>query len=259
MPRALADGKRRVSIGTSAPSGFLTSTPATVDEVDSATLASPYIMASDYNLAQAASDTLDEKALDASGNAKGRGNENYAGGITVFRYFDTNGASEAVYDDVYDLLSAAAEAGSLVYVYERLTSKASTAAYATGDEIVVVEALVDLPSAPTSTEGYIKRRFELLPQRWRRGTLAAGTASSVPLISAATPSAAGDYEVVQITGARFTGTTALTFGGVAAEDFRVISDNLIAAVMPSGDAGSAAIIVTNAGGASASFAYTRGA
>ena len=259
MPRALADGKRRVSIGTSAPAGFLTSTPATVDEVDSATLASPYIMASDYNLAQAASDTLDEKALDASGNAKGRGNENYAGGVSVFRYFDSNGASEAVHDDVYDLLLAAAEAGSLVYVYERLTSKASTAAYATGDEIVVVEALVDLPSAPTSTEGYIKRRFELLPQRWRRGTLAAGTASSVPLISSVLPSAAAETEIVTIVGARFTGTTAVTFGGTAATDFNIISDNLLVASMPAGSAGSAVVVVTNAGGASASFAYTRGA
>lgn len=258
MPRALADGKRRVSIGTSAPSGFLTSTPATVDEVDLATLASPYIMASDYNLAQAASDTLDEKALDASGNAKGRGNENYAGGVSVFRYFDSNGVSEAVYDDVYDLLLAAAEAGSLVYVYERLTSKASTAAYATGDEIVVVEALVDLPSAPTSTEGYIKRRFELLPQRWRRGTLAAGGASGVPLVSSITPSAAGDADVVVIRGARFTGTTGITFGGSAVGDFSIVSDNLIAATMPTGTAGSAACIVTNAAGASASTAYTRG-
>lgn len=81
----------------------------------------------------------------------------------------------------------------------------------------------------------------------------------VPTVSAATPSAAGDYQIVVITGAYFTGTTALTFGGVAAADFEVVSDSTIHAVMPSGDAGSAAIIVTNGAGASSSFAYTRGA
>ncbi len=259
MPRSLAEGRRRVSIGTAAPAGFLTSTPATVDEADAATLASPRILSSAYDLSQQASDTIDEKSLEQLGNAKGLGNENYGGGITLFRYFNASGASEAVYDDVYDLLLAAAVAGSLVYVYERLTSKLATEAYATGDEIVVVECLVDQPSAPSDTAGYVKSRFELVPQRWKRGTLAAGTASSVPLISSALPSAAGDYAVVSITGARFTGTTAVTFGGVAAADFEVVDDALVVAVMPSGDAGSAALIVTNAGGASESFAYTRGA
>lgn len=81
----------------------------------------------------------------------------------------------------------------------------------------------------------------------------------VPTVSAATPSAAGDYAIVVITGAYFTGTTAVTFGGVAATDFEIVSDSIIHAVMPAGDAGSAAILVTNGAGASSSFAYTRGA
>ena len=260
MPRALADGKRRVSIGTTAPTGFLTATPATVDEVDLATLASGRILSSGYDLAIGESDEIDEKALDTPGNVKGLGNGNASGGITLFRYFNGSGAPEAVYDDVNTLLSAAAAAGSLVYVYERLTSKAATAAYATGDEIKVFECLVDVPSDPTDAAGYIKRRFKLVPQRWVRGTLAAGTASGVPLIAAASPSgaSASATKVITITGGRFTGVTAVTFGGTAATAFSVISDNLLVATMPAGTAGSAAIVVTNAGGASASFAYTRG-
>lgn len=80
-----------------------------------------------------------------------------------------------------------------------------------------------------------------------------------PTISTALPSGAAEAEIVTITGAYFTGTTAVTFGGTAASDFEVLSDNTLVAVMPAGSAGSAAIVVTNAAGASSSFAYTRGA
>lgn len=263
MPRSLADGHRRVSIGTTAPAGFTTTgaNPATVDEADAATLASDRILSTAYDLVRQTSDVIDEKALSQSGNAKLLGNENYAGGLTLFRYFNGSGAAEAVYDDVNALLVAAATASTLVYVYERFTSKLATAVYATADEIAVVECLVDQPSTATDTSGNIKRRFELLPQRWSKvgAALAAGTASGVPLIAAATPSAAAVTAVVTITGGRFTGTTGINFGATAATAFSVISDNLLVATMPAGTAGSAAIVVTNAGGASASFAYTRGA
>lgn len=262
MPRSLADGKRRISIGTTAPAaGFLSTTPATVDEADAATLASGRILTSDYNLLPQASDEIDEKDFEASGNAKGIGNRNFAGGLTLFRYFNSSGVSEAVYDDVNDLLVTAANDGTLVYVYERMTNKASTAAYATGDEITVIECLVDVPATPVETSGYIKRRFELKPQRWSLpgATLAAGSGSAVPLISAATPSAAAEDAIVTITGARFTGTTDVDFGATAATAFTVLSDSLLVATMPAGAAGAANITVANAAGASDAFTYTRGA
>lgn len=85
---------------------------------------------------------------------------------------------------------------------------------------------------------------------------------SAPVVSAASPSGVGTGGQVQITGQGFTGTVASTgvkFGGVAATSWLVLSDSVIVAVMPSGSAGSAAIVVTNATGASNSFAYTRGA
>lgn len=257
--RFLASGRRRVSIGTTAPAAFPTGAP-TVDEADLATYAASRIATADYDFGPQASDTIDDKPLDTTGNAKGVGNENFGGGMTVYRFFNSSDVADETDDGVYALLNAAATAKTYVYVWERLTSKLATEAYATSDEITVVECLVDVPSTPgNSTTEYIKSRFELLPQRWYRGALAAGASSGVPLIATALPSGAGDYEVVTITGARFTGTTDVTFGGVAAADFQVLSDNTLVAVMPSGDAGAAAILVTNAAGASASTAYTRGA
>lgn len=92
----------------------------------------------------------------------------------------------------------------------------------------------------------------------RTSALVVGTAS-VPTIASVLPSAAAAAQLVTITGDYFTGATAVTFGGTAAADFEIVSATKIVASMPAGTAGSAAVIVTNATGASASFAYTRGA
>lgn len=81
----------------------------------------------------------------------------------------------------------------------------------------------------------------------------------VPSLAAATPAAATAAHVLILTGANFTGTTGVTVGGVAVSSFVFVSDSQIAVVMPTGSAGSAPIIVTNAAGAGASFPYTRGA
>jgi hypothetical protein len=85
--------------------------------------------------------------------------------------------------------------------------------------------------------------------------------SVVPTILSATPSGVAAGGQVEITGTGFTGTVATTgvkFGGVNATSWIVLSDSVIVAVMPAGSAGSAAVVVTNATGASASFPYTRG-
>lgn len=87
-------------------------------------------------------------------------------------------------------------------------------------------------------------------------------AAAVPVIISATPASQNTGKQVQIVGSNFTGTvatTGVTFGGSNASSWVVVSDTLIVAVLPSGSAGSAAIVVTNAVGASSSFAYTRGA
>lgn len=86
--------------------------------------------------------------------------------------------------------------------------------------------------------------------------------ASLPTVVSALPSAVAAGLQVIITGQHFTGVTGathVTIGGTNATGYRVINDSIISAVMPAGSAGSAAIVVTNVAGASASFPYTRGA
>ena len=83
-----------------------------------------------------------------------------------------------------------------------------------------------------------------------------------PVVLSATPSAAAQGAQVTITGANFVGVVAVTgvkFGAVNASSWTVVSANTIVAIVPAGSAGSAAITVTNATGASNVFPYTRGA
>ena len=84
--------------------------------------------------------------------------------------------------------------------------------------------------------------------------------SLIPVITSITPSAVTTGNTVSIFGSKFTGTTGITFGGTAvgAGKFTVVNDGTIVALMPTGSAGSAACIVTNASGPSDSFGYTRG-
>jgi hypothetical protein len=85
---------------------------------------------------------------------------------------------------------------------------------------------------------------------------------AVPVITSVTPSAQTVTNLISISGSGFIGTvptSGVTVGGVNSTGWTVVSDNLIVAKIPTGSAGSAPIIVTNAVGASASFAYTRGA
>ena len=87
------------------------------------------------------------------------------------------------------------------------------------------------------------------------------TTATAPVVTSATPSGVTVGGQVQIQGAYFTGTiptTGVKFGAVNATSWTVVSDSLLVAIVPTGSAGSAPIVVTNATGASNSFAYTRG-
>lgn len=87
-----------------------------------------------------------------------------------------------------------------------------------------------------------------------------GTAATVPVIVSALPSGQGTGKIITLTGAAFTGTTAITIGGVsvAAGAFTMQGDTVLSFVVPAGSAGSAPIVVTNGVGNSANFPYTRG-
>ena len=71
------------------------------------------------------------------------------------------------------------------------------------------------------------------------------------------PNPAGAGDLVTIKGTRFTGTTAVTIDGNAADDFTVVDSETIVAVLPAGDAGAADVVVTNAVGAATAYSYTR--
>jgi hypothetical protein len=84
--------------------------------------------------------------------------------------------------------------------------------------------------------------------------------STVPVITAISPSGKGAGQGVSIYGSGFTGlvsTSGVKFNAVNATDFSFQSDGLITAVLPAGSAGTTPVIVTNATGASIPFNYTR--
>lgn len=81
----------------------------------------------------------------------------------------------------------------------------------------------------------------------------------VPGIISVLPAGQAVGEVVQIHGIALSGLTALTIDGVAAlSGATVIDDRNIAVEIPVGASGSAAVIATNAEGASQPFTYTVG-
>jgi hypothetical protein len=72
----------------------------------------------------------------------------------VFRYFTALGASDAIPDALF---TAVKVKGSTIWVYSRKTSKLSTAAWATSDEIRLgAEVLTDTPQDQRG--GYVKYR-----------------------------------------------------------------------------------------------------
>jgi hypothetical protein len=86
--------------------------------------------------------------------------------------------------------------------------------------------------------------------------------ATVPQITGVKEVAATTGSLITIYGSAFTGTVATTgvkIGGTNAVPFDVVSDGTLVATVPAGSAGATTIVVTNAVGASASFAYTRGA
>ena len=77
--------------------------------------------------------------------------------------------------------------------------------------------------------------------------------SPLPVISALSPTGGttAGGTLVTIKGRKFTGATAVTFGGTAATSFTVLDDTRIVAVAPAKAAGTADVVVTTPGGVSA--------
>lgn len=83
-----------------------------------------------------------------------------------------------------------------------------------------------------------------------------GSVAAAPSITSVLPSGAAVGDVVAIKGVRFTGTTGITVDGANVLEYAVIDDSTIALLVPATVSGAAAVIVTNATGASAAYSYT---
>ena len=86
------------------------------------------------------------------------------------------------------------------------------------------------------------------------GTLPGFTYVLAPSIASFTPMSGGIGTTVTITGRNFTGTTAVTFGGVAASSFIIVNDSTITAIVGTGATGN--IKVTTPGGTASSIIFT---
>jgi hypothetical protein len=86
-----------------------------------------------------------------------------------------------------------------------------------------------------------------------------GSSPAAPIIGSAAPSnplAEAGGEILVLTGANFTGTTGVTVDGANALDFQIVNDKTLSIITPTGTAGPATIVVTNAAGSSTGFPVT---
>lgn len=170
MARVLADGKTKFTVLTTAPEN-----PAapTATELNAGIDLSCDILSSDFTWTPTASDTVDEKALCATGNSVVFGSSNYDLGVTLWRQFDaTTGAPDTANEAGWAALK---EKGTTVWAYARESGKDSTEDWAADDETYLGgEVVTDLPTRTDGT-GFIKRRVILGAQRMHDNiTVAAG-------------------------------------------------------------------------------------
>ena len=250
MPLTLADGRDRLVVFTNRPVNLDAITAA---ECALAINASPLINKPDFRLSATTSDTVPDQPLSSSGNATTYGASNYEGSITPFRFLDNNGATVALEDILFAAIGAK---GIRVWLAYRKGPK-SAVAMTNLDRYNWYEVITDTPQEPSDRAGYIKQVIPLGIQDAGTG-IVAGVAVA-PQIGSALPVSALATKIVTITGALFTGATAVTFNAIAATAFQVLNDNMLVATMPAGSAGVGNIIVTTPAGPSTAFTYTRGA
>lgn len=155
--KTLADGNTRVFLLATKPADI---NAITVAELTAASPAvrnmSFHVLFSDFDLGPTASDTVDEKALGAKGNAQVFGLTNYGGGFSVFRYLDpTTGLPDATDDWAW---AAVKSKGTLLHLVVIENGKLATAVPASGEEYRYYEMLTDTPVRGDRT-GYIKYRI----------------------------------------------------------------------------------------------------
>ena len=156
--KTLADGNTRVYLLATKPADI---NAITLSELTAAAPAvrnmSGNILSSDFDLGPTGSDTIDEKALNARGNAQVFGLTNYGGGMSVFRYYDAaTGLPDATDDWAW---TACKTKGGTLHLVVIEDGKVGTAAPVVGEEYCYYELIVDDPKRGDRT-GYQKYRVE---------------------------------------------------------------------------------------------------
>lgn len=170
MGLSLADGRIKLSIMSVKPADPY---HPTQEELEAGIDAAMRVLSSDFKLGATASDTVNEKPVGAEGNVSVLTTSNYEATLTAFRYFDGQGKAETgaageIGDAVFQALKVK---GSRVWIAKRFTSKKSTAAWATGDEVEVYEIVTDNATDAEAT-GYIKKRVPVsVEDAWLNGTV----------------------------------------------------------------------------------------
>ena len=156
--KTLADGNTRVYLLATKPADI---NAITLSELTAASPAvrnmSGNILSSDFDLGPTGSDTIDEKALNARGNAQVFGLTNYGGGMSVFRYYDAaTGLPDATDDWAW---TACKTKGGTLHLVVIEDGQVGTAVPVVGEEYCYYELIVDDPKRGDRT-GYQKYRVE---------------------------------------------------------------------------------------------------
>ncbi|MCT2182839.1 hypothetical protein M3G00_07805 [Brevibacterium casei] len=152
--RSLADGKTKVTILPKAPAD---PKAITVAELTAGIEASCAILASDYNVGAATSESVDEKALCQPGNAATWGAENGTIEFTLFLEFGDDKHLDLT-SDAGKAFEAVKHKGTQVYIVQRDNDKLSTDPWAAGDEYEYFHGIADHPQHVDRT-GYTKRKI----------------------------------------------------------------------------------------------------
>lgn len=163
MPRSQANGKRKISVMTTAPVNLAA---PKLSELTAGIDAACAIAEDGYTLGATASDEFTDKALCEEGNTKDFGASNFEGTLPIFRYMDpSTGAPDVSSAGVIgdSLFAATKTKGTELWIAVRETSKSSKDAWAASDECSVFHVKTDTWQFADG-KGYIKRVVPLAVQ-----------------------------------------------------------------------------------------------
>lgn len=155
MPRSLADGKTKVTILPAPPADPKAITMA---ELEAGIDASCAILAGDYNVTAATSESVDEKALCQEGNASTWGASNGTIEFTLFLEFDDTTGNLDLTSEAGQAYESVKHKGTEVYLVQRENANGSKTPWVVGDDYEYFHGIADNPAHVDRT-GYVKRKI----------------------------------------------------------------------------------------------------